>query len=320
MEIIFHENRLGESGTTVAMYDYAYYYREYFNINPIIVVPKRDDNCCLHKFNKEFEVIEYDNISLVQKLIDKKNVKYFYSIKFGIKDEILFKNCINLIHAVFFCHPWHRHGEVYAFVSEYLSKYKNPEIPYVPHMINLPDHFDDLREKLSIPKDVVVIGRYGSVDTFNIDFVKETIKEIIEKRKDIYFLFANTPEFISHPRVIYLPKIIDLYEKVKFINSCDAMIHARDYGETFGLAILEFACKNKQIISYDNEEFQSSHMLGGRNHFLYLKDNCFKYKDQKDLYNIFENISKNNPFDTLYLNQEYGPRNVMNKFKEVFLN
>jgi glycosyltransferase involved in cell wall biosynthesis len=317
--ILLHENQLAESGTSVATYDYAYYIREFLNINPIIAAPITGRNISIEKFQKEFEVIEYENTVDIQKLIDDRNIENFYAIKFGLIDNLIFKNCRNLIHAVFFCHFSQYHGDVYAFVSEYMSLHKDNKIPFVPHMINLPFVDFDVRELLGIPKDFVVIGRYGSIDTFNIPFVIESIVETLEKRSNIYFIFANTPNFYNHERCVYLPAIIDLKEKVKFINTCDAMLHARDYGETFGLAVLEFASKNKQIISYDNEDLQNNHPLGGRNHFIYLKDNCHKYKNKNELKIILENIDKKNPFDTNYLNLEFSPKKVISKFKEVFL-
>lgn len=316
MEMIFHENKLSPTGTSVALYDYAYFCREYLGINPIIVSPKAELHEALDKFKKEFNVLLYDNIQDIQKLIDSKNIENFYSIKFGVKDNLFFKNCRNLIHAVFFCHFCHYHGDVYAFVSEYMSVFKDNNIPYVPHMINLPQHDENLKNELNIPEDAIVVGRYGSYDTFNINFVKEVV---INKSSKIYFLFANTEKFCDNPNVIFIKPIIDLYEKVKFINTCDAMLHARDYGETFGLAVLEFACKNKQIISYDNESLQNKHYLGGRNHFMFLGNNCHKYKNKEELENIINNLDKKNPFDTNYLNDKFSPKNVINKFKEVFL-
>lgn len=314
--MIFHEDRLSQTGTSVALYDYAYFCRKYLNINPIIVSPKEEKHLALDKFKKEFDVFLYDSVQDIQKLIDNKNINNFYSIKFGVYDDLVFKNCRNLAHAVFFCHFCHYHGDVYAFVSEYMSIFKDTKIPFVPHMINLPECNEDLRSELNIPKDALVLGRYGSYDTFNIDFVKEVVAEESSK---IYFIFANTEKFYDHPNIIYLPPIIDLYNKVKFINTCNAMLHARDYGETFGLSVLEFACKNKQIISYDNEVFQNEHPLGGRNHFMFLGNNCHKYKNKNDLKNIINNLNKNSPFDTNYLNEKFSPKNVINKFKDVFL-
>jgi glycosyltransferase involved in cell wall biosynthesis len=186
-------------------------------------------------------------------------------------------------------------------------------------MINLPEHKRNLRDELSIPKNAIVVGRHGGYDTFDLDFVCKIIQQIVEKKTNIYFLFLNTPKFTSHPKCIFLDYIIDLNKKVEFINTCDAMIHARSYGETFGLSVLEFACKNKQIISYDNDELQNSHHLGGRNHFIYLDENCFKYKNEDDLLNIFLSLEKENPFNTNYLNDIFSPEKVIEKFKKVFL-
>jgi hypothetical protein len=311
--VVFHENRLSETGTSVALFDYAYYSREFLNINPIIVFPENSNsnNECVEKYKKEFQIYHYKDKNEIQNFIDQNNVDYFYAIKFGINDNLYFKNCKNLIHVVFSCCDFH--GDVYAFVSEWLS-IKNTGIPFVPHMINLPNHDINLRQELGIPKDAIVMGRYGGKDTFDIDFVKQTI----ENTSNFYFLFANTPKFTNNKNCLFLDPILELNKKVEFINTCDAMIHARSYGETFGLAVLEFACNNKQIITYDNEELQNSHPLGGRNHFLYLKDDCHKFKNKEDLLNIFDNFQKNNPFDTTRLNEQFSPYNVMMKFKEVF--
>lgn len=312
--IIFHENRIGETGTSVALFDYAFYARELLKINPIILFPKNSnsDDICLEKFKKEFQIYHYEDKNEIQNFIDQNNIDFFYAIKFGFDDRLYFKNCKNLVHVVFSCSE--THGDKYAYVSEWLS-FKHGGCSFVPHMVNLPNNNFDLRDELNIPKDSIVVGRYGGKDTFDIDFVKETIKE----NKNFYFLFANTPRFTDNKNCLFLDSVIDLNKKVKFINTCDAMIHARSYGETFGLAVLEFASKNKQIITYDNEELQNSHPLGGRNHFIYLKDNCYKFKNKDDLLSIFNNLQKNNPFDTTYLTEQFSPFNVMKKFKEVFL-
>jgi len=75
----------------------------------------------------------------------------------------------------------------------------------------------------------------------------------------------------------------DINKKVEFINTCDAMIHARQMGETFGNAIAEFSIKNKPIITsrgYDN------------NHLHILKDKAIIYNQNnvEEIYNIFKNF------------------------------
>jgi glycosyltransferase involved in cell wall biosynthesis len=291
------------------------------DLNPIIVYDlsfETLESSVIH-FKKEFEVVGYNFFDDIKKLVDKRNIDYFYAIKYGTLDNLILDNCKNFIHSVFCSDVSQIHGDRYAVISEWMSKKSNYKIPFVPHMINLPSYEEDFREVLRIPNTHTVIGRYGSIETFNISFVNDIILKILEARDDIWFLFLNTERNIFHERCLYFDTITDLKEKVKFINTCDAMLHARDYGETFGLSVLEFASKNKQIISYDNEELQNNHPLGGRNHFLYLKDNCFKYQDKEDLQDILLNINRNNPFDTDYLNQEFSPQSVINKFEEVFI-
>lgn len=319
--IILHSNSLNERGCSVVLYDYAKYIREYLNFDPIICYNLTFDNNneVVENFKKHFDVIGYGTFSEIQTFIDRKNIDYFYAIKYGTKDGIEVQNSKNLIHSVFCSDTNEIHGDVYAVVSEWMSRKSGYKIPYVPHMLNLSGHNDNFRKELGIPETDIVVGRYGGPDTFNIEFVKEVINQTLETKNNIWFLFLNTPNFNNHHRCLYFNPIIDLYYKEKFINTCDAFLHARDYGETFGLSVLEFAAKNKQIISYDNEELQNTHPLGGRNHFLYLKDNCFKYQDKLSLTNILLNISKNNPFNTTYLNDMFSSKNVMTKFEKVFL-
>jgi hypothetical protein len=320
-KIVFHENQLGERGTSVALYDYAYYSRLFFNIEPIITYNSQMNNVpeSIDKFKKEFNVVPYDNFDEVNNYIETNNVDYFYAIKYGYNDGILSRSATNLIHSVFSKTEDNIHGDRYAVVSEWQSLYSGGKIKYVPHMLSLSDTEQDLRSELGIPSSAVVIGRHGGYDTFNIDFVNTSIMDILDKRSDVWFVFLNTEKKIAHERCIYLDKTVDLERKTQFINTCDAMIHARDYGETFGLSVLEFAAKNKAIISYDDEHYQSHHPLGGRNHFLFLQDQCYKYNNKEQLDNIFSNITRENIFNTSFLIEKFSPINVMNLFKGSFL-
>lgn len=321
LKIVFHENCLSERGTSTALFDYAYWGRELLNIDPIVCfdLNYNINQDSLSKFVKEFRVEGYSDQSQLQKIIDKENPDYFYAIKYGIKDHVSVLNSKNLIHSVFNFDRSHVHGDVYAVVSEWQHIKSQYTIPFVPHMINLPFHDSNLRDVLGIPNNAVVVGRYGAKETFNVEFVPDTIIKILNNRNDIWFLFMNTEPKIDHSRCIYLNSTVDLEYKVKFINSCDAMLHARDYGETFGLSVLEFATLGKQIISYDNDFLQNNHPLGGRNHFLFLKNNCFRYSTANQLGYILSYLTRKNPFNTDYLLEEYSPSNVMSKFQKVFL-
>jgi len=53
-------------------------------------------------------------------------------------------------------------------------------------MIRNFDTTEDLRQELNIPQDAIVFGRYGGVESFNIDFVYRVIQNILETRSDVF--------------------------------------------------------------------------------------------------------------------------------------
>jgi hypothetical protein len=120
----------------------------------------------------------------------------------------------------------------------------------------------------------------------------------------------NIDKFIEHPQVYFLPGTYDLNFKSKFVNTCDAMIHARYGGETFGLSIAEFALANKPIITYE--------LSGERNHIEVLGDTGIYYKGMEDLLDIFLNFNsykRDIDYSAPYL--QFNPEIVMNKFKKL---
>jgi len=286
MKILFHENFLNKRGTSVALFDYAFFNQEILGNESLIIrnVNKPNDQEVVDKFRKKFNVLGYTNFNEIEKIIDDNKIDLFYIIKSGENDGMLVPNVKNVVHSVFCGNISQSHGDVYATVSEWLSSLSDFKIPFVPHMIHDEKNYDNLKVELGIPEDSLVIGRHGGHDTFDIKFVYNSINKVLQNRKDIYFIFMNTNSFISHPRVIFLKGTSDMEYKSKFINTCDAMIHARNSGESFGLSVLEFACKNKQIITYG--------LSPEKSHLLYLKNNCHIYNNQTELDYILNNITK----------------------------
>jgi len=62
MKILFHENFLNKRGTSVALFDYAYYNQEILNNESIIITNKNlpNDSEVLEKFKKYFNVLHYN--------------------------------------------------------------------------------------------------------------------------------------------------------------------------------------------------------------------------------------------------------------------
>lgn len=319
MKVALHTNQLSIRGTEVAMYDYAKYNEELLGNKSIVIskhpdVWKWSDELAIKKFKDRFDVFFYKTNDELQAIIKENNVDVFYAQKAGMIDDVVSNSCKTVVHAVFqYEQP---HGDVYAYISKWLSGVYGHRHAYVPYMVDLPHVDGDMREELGIPKDAKVFGRHGGYETFDIPFVKQTVVQYATKNPDVYFLFLNTKGF-TYPdlkNVIYLNQISDLKEKVRFINTCTAMLHARLAGESFGLAIAEFSIKNKPVLTSRNSR-DNAHleMLGGK---------ALIYDNADMLVNHLDTISQESlskvPIDwNAY--SEFTPAKVMEKFNKVFL-
>lgn len=315
MKIAFHDNSISLRGTTIALYDYAYYTRELIGNESIILYDKNhpaNDDSVYKKFSKEFNIYGYNNKSEIDDILYKEDCSHFLMLKGGREDGLISKFSKNLVNAISICDRTNIHGDVFAMGSKWLSKITNYEIPYVPYMVNLPDVDDNLRKELNIPKLDLVIGRNGGWETFDLTWVKSTIDDVLKKRNDIWFIFQFTEPFIKHERVLFLPGTSNLVEKTKFINTCDAMIHAREIGESFGLSCAEFSIRNRPVITWNGSK--------ERNHIDILAERGIYYQNDLDLSNILLNMEKSsiNKQDWNMYN-EYLPDKVIEKFKSVYL-
>ena len=204
------------------------------------------------------------------------------------------------------------HGKVYAYVSEWSSIHcSKGEHPFVPYCVHLPDTDEDYRKHIGIPSNAIVFGRMGGYYGWDIPFVNAVITQLVQERNDIYFLFAQTPNFFNHPQIKHVSPFADLTMKRKFINTCDAMIHARQVGESFGAACAEFSSCNKPIITYANSP--------ERNHIFTLKEKGIYYENPQQLYNILSNFDKSLMYQDWNAYKSFAPEQVMQKFKSVFL-
>lgn len=313
--ILFHLNEICERGTSVAVYDYAHYNETLLENKSIIVTQKNSQHHdgTVDRFNNRFKVYFYNSHNELIDIITNENVDIFYAIKYGFDDKLYPpKNVKHIVHCVF--DTTNYHGDVCASISEHLNIMCNTNIPVVPHIVSLPqcECNENLRSTLNIPENATVFGRYGGYEQFDIIDVHKAIVRIVNENENIYFLFANTYPFYYHERIIYLETITDPIEKVKFINTTDAMIHARSEGETFGLACGEFSVCNKPIITCLN--------MGAQAHISILRERGLYYTDKESCYKILKKFDRN---ETKLKNwnsyTEYTPEKVMEIFKKIFI-
>jgi hypothetical protein len=324
--IAFYSPHLALTGTEVTMYDFADYNEKILGNKSVIIYNDNhrwSHSSTVEKFKKRFDKMyalqgpQHDwhwnsgvTVPLIDEVISKENCDGLYMQKFGNNDNVVSKLCKTyVLCAAPVCEP---HGDVYAYVSEWLSQVASGgRYPAVPSMITpLPDITEDLRDELNIPKNAIVFGRTGGDGSFNIPFAMDVIKQVVDTTSNIYFLFQNTPVFYEHTKIKHIGPSSDLEVKSKFINSCDAMIHARNEGESFGCACGEFSMKNKPIVTYFNSK--------DRNHIHLLGDKGFYYRDPNELYNILLSF-KPDPTKDWNGYKDYNPERIMKIFNDVFL-
>jgi hypothetical protein len=321
-KVLFYTHVLNLRGVTNAIIDYAEYNQTVLGNESTIVYNSHnktknpdmasDTNLAL-KLSKKYNIVSYDagpnddfnNLNEYAGMFD-----CFYFLKAGHpeKPEITSTKTVN--HAVFQHNT--PHGDKYAYVSEWLSvQCSGGKIPFVPHIVDQPPPNMDLRAKLGIPKNKFVFGRHGGLTTFDVKCARDAVANIASNRDDIVFLMVNTERFYEHPNIIYLPAFFGYQEKANYVAACDAMIHGRQLGESFGLAICDFLFQNKPVLAWD----------GGydRNHILLLQKYGLLY-DEKNIYHKMLSLREFSVGkDYRQIVEPFNPKNVMKKFKKVFL-
>ena len=322
MNIGFFIRHFTERGTEVSTYDYAKCNEDILHNKSYIICFTEETQKKINfptvrysydKFNKRFQIIEIQDIHDMANVIKEYNLSFFYTQTGGTGNDIyqfdnkkIWNNCKTIKHCVFSTN--FPESDFYVSISEMLNVTNNTNIPVIPYIVELPPCDENLRSLLQIPEDAIVYGRHGGMTEFNLDITHNAIKEYLDFDKNCYFLFMNTDNFYEHPRIIYLDKNLDLIYKVKFINTCDAMIHSRKMGETFGLAIAEFSIRNKPVITCK---------CGDLEHIKILGDKAIIYHSKEELINVFKNIkliiNSRNDWNAY---ESYSATRIMNLFKE----
>lgn len=322
MNIGFFVRHFTERGTEIALYDYAKYNEDILKNNSYIIcfnekkqfnIGFPSERITYDKFKSRFQIIEINDITEITNVIKGFKLSFFYTQTHGKSGDIyqfnnknIWDGCKTIKHCVF--DTVNQESDFHISISKMLNTKNNTNINVIPLIVSLPFCGEDLKNELHIPPNAFVFGRYGGYSEFNIDMTHKAIIEYLKLNDNTYFLFMNTEKFYEHPKIIYLDKNIDLIYKVKFINTCDAMIHSRMMGETFGLAIAEFSIKNKPIITCPCGDLEHIDILG---------DKSIQYNSKEELLSIFNNIK-------FIINQKtdwnayklFTPQYVMSLFKE----
>ena len=317
--LAFYQPHMDLQGTGVSYFDYCHFNQTILGNKSVMIYDENNSSnspMVIDKFkNHGIELIALkgsEDMREVEYTLTQIKADACYIQKTGKKhDGRIINNIPMFTHVVGMQND--PHGKVYAYVSEWSSIHcSNGTHPFVPYCVHLPDTQEDLRSILGIPSNAIVFGRMGGYYGWDLQFVNDAIKAVLSQRKDIYFVFAQTPNFFSHPNIIHVEPFADLVTKRKFINTCDAMIHARQVGESFGAACAEFSLCNKPIITYKNSP--------EKNHIFTLKEKGIYYENAQQVYDILSSFSKEVSNKDWNAYRHFAPDQVMQKFKTVFLN
>ena len=317
MNIAFYLDEMNYRGVANQTFQLALNNKKILKNKSIIFYNKknfRNKRDVIKKFKKKFIINGVSEFKEIDRYKDKYKIDFLYTQKSGNIDNWHSNKIKTLIHAVYPQKLTEVHGNSYAYVSEWLSNnFSNKKIPFIPYIVEMNKTKGDLKTNLKIKKKQIVFGCHGGESSFDLKFVQDVLKKVVNVRKDITFLFLNINKFYNHPRIIFLKGTTDEVYKKKFVNTCDAMIYARSLGESFGLSCGEFAIQDKPIVSYRFNRHRS-------HKFNSFKGNFFEYKTFKELYFLLTNFKKNKRLIKKNKYKKYSSKKVMREFNNIFLN
>jgi len=257
-------------GSENALLDYANFNETILGNHSLICHPGKLENAenpTYAKWKARFPLIAYGSKDELSLKLKETGADILYQIKPGPYDRFVIRGVKNCIHSMFLSDEFH--GDSFAYVSRWASRVMTGrEESFVPHFVPKFESKLDLRQSLGIPTKAKVFGRHGGWDTFNIPFARKAVVEHARNCAGDHFVFLNTEPIRGSerfPNIHYLPATVDPVEKAKFLATCDVMLHARWHGETFGLAVGEFAVLGKPVITFsESRERAHLEMLGNQ--------------------------------------------------------
>jgi hypothetical protein len=301
-------------GSENALWDYANFNETILGNHSLICHPaelENAENPTFAKWNARFPLVPYRTKAELSSKLKERGVDILYQIKPGPYDGFVIPGVKNCIHSMFLSDEFH--GDCFAYVSRWASKVMTErEESFVPHFVPKLEGKESLLQGLGIPVEAKVFGRHGAWDTFNIPFVRKAVACHARQNPEDHFVFLNTEQIRGTERfsnVHYLPGTVDPMEKAKFLATCDAMLHARWHGETFGLAVGEFAVLGKPVITFSESR--------ERAHLEMLGKQALLYRNAGELAGILREFCPHKTNGTEY--EIFGdPKVVMELFQKKF--
>ena len=177
------------------------------------------------------------------------------------------------VHAVFDARDPPEPSVTVAAISFSVPQRFPGTIPVVPHIVaELPPVARDetLHVELGIPRGARVFCRHGGANTFSIAAARRALCSLArEDAKNVVVLLLSTDAAACErglSNIIHVPRTTDMTRKARFLATCNACIHGRSDGETFGLAVAECSQAGLPVFTYAHPPSDAAHhltVLGG---------------------------------------------------------
>ena len=303
-------------GTGVAAFDYAVGCERQLGRRAVMLLQDgaAHDPLALARLRESFTLAFYRDLDDLDRVLERIGAELVYVQKGDGRDRWTARSTPTAVHQVFPAWAKDVHGSAYAYVSRWLARVcAGADAPAVPHVVALPGAAGDLRESLGIPADALVLGCHGGADSFDLAIARRALARALDARRDLCFVGLNLTPFLAHERARFLPGVTDLGAKRQFIESCDAMLHARRRGETFGLAVAEFSLCNRPVLT--------SARSPERAHLDMLGDAALTYRGERDLLRLISQLDRRelSQRDWDRYSRDYAMEPVMARFDDVFL-
>lgn len=308
--VAFHLSGLAGRGTDTGSYNFAVANEEVLGNRSVFVVPRSGNNSAMARFRERFDVRLYDDWAEVDGVLADVGADLLHMRKSGEDDGQVSSRVRTAVHCAFSaCEP---HGDVYAYISEWLTGHATGgRHPWVPHIVTPMPAVGDMREELGIPADAVVFGRHGGWESFDLGFVHKAVQDVAKGRSDRWFLFMGTRPFCELPNVVFLDAAYDIETKSRFVATCDAMLHGRERGETFGLAIAEFSAMGRPVLTWGRSP-EKAHLA-----MLGAKAQVYDWYDDLAARLTGWDLRCGSWWDAY--TEKFSPRSVMRRFRSAFL-
>jgi glycosyltransferase involved in cell wall biosynthesis len=348
-KFLLHSNSFSERGDSVTLLAIGGLIKEELGFDCVIAIPANaehiSDERVSEAISRGFDVFRYRDKSDLDNFAKDMEISHSYVFSGGKRADLSYfdksdpesfriSDTRHITHVVF--RNFDPHGEVYAYVSDWLFNWAKPRIfiwkllhvlgflggssatnvTSFPHFLEAwPKSTAEqaLREELGIPEDSHVIGRIGGFREFDDPAARKGVRLILDAWEDSYAVFVNTPRFLDHPRAIFLEKL-SRADVRRFYDACDVLLNGRRMGESFGYSIVEPLSLGKPVIAPN----WVRNPLMDKNHIRLLRGQRLLYSSARNLLRIYSRCRQQSCLDnSSNITNGFSPQEAAKKLRAI---